>query len=491
MFRRKGFWISLIIVLALAAGGGYAYYSYVYLPSQTTVEQTIVTAQVYQGDLVISVSGSGTLNPASEIDLGFQSGGYLDEVLVEVGAQVQEGDLLARMETGDLELAVTEAGIKARLAQLDLDDTLEGPTDAEIADARAAVRSAQSSLTVAQYTYDTALNSDLDAAVRARYIEYQWYTEQYWEAEERFEDGKIGQEDFDEAWDERGSTEGRLGDVAQQAKMEELDAWNQVDQAQNRVYQAQENLELLQSGLTTDTVMRAELKADQAALALDDARADLEAAELRAPFSGTVVEVTAIPGEYVGTASIITLADLEEPLLCFWVEESDMSGVAVGNRVEIIFEALPDDTFTGEVIRVDSALVTVDSTLAVQAWASVDLASHPANLLGGMNAEVEVISAESKDTLLVPIQALRELGADQYAVFVVQPDGEMVLRPVEVGLQDFVNAEILSGLEMGEIVSTGVEESMETEVPEQEMMMPGGGIIMMPGGGGGGPPGGP
>jgi len=194
---------------------------------------------------------------------------------------------------------------------------------------------------------------------------------------------------------------------------------------------------------------------------------------------------------------------LEDPLLCFWVEESDMSGVAVGNRVEIVFEALPDDTFTGEVIRVDPALVTVDRTLAVQAWASVDLASHPANLLGGMNAEIEVISAESTDTLLVPVQALRELGEGQYAVFVMQPDGEMELRPVEVGLQDFVNAEIVSGLEMGEIVSTGVEESVETEVPEQEMMMPGGGIIMMPGGGGGGggrggrggepvgPPGGP
>lgn len=482
MFRRKGFWIGLIIVLAIAAGGGYAYYIYVYLPGQTTVEQTIVTAQVHQGDLVISVSGSGTLNPASEIELGFQSGGYLDEVLVEVGAQVQEGDLLARLETGDLELAVAEADIKARLAQLDLDDTLEGPTDVEIADARADVQNAQSSLTVARYAYDTALNSDLDAAVRARNIEYQWYTEQYWEAEERFEDGKISQEDFDEAWDERGLTEGRLGDVAQQAKMEELDAWNQVDQAQNRVYQAHENLELLQSGPTTDTVMRAELKADQAALALDDARADLEAVELRAPFSGTVVEVTAMPGEYVGTDSFITLADLEEPLLCFWVEESDMSGVAVGNRVEIIFEALPDDTFTGEVIRVDPALVTVDSTLAVQAWASVDLASHPANLLGGMNAEVEVISAESKDTLLVPLQALRELGPDQYAVFVVQPDGEMVLRPVEVGLMDFVNAEIISGLEIGEVVSMGVEESTETDVPEQEMMPPGGPGMRMFGG---------
>jgi len=110
----------------------------------------------------------------------------------------------------------------------------------------------------------------------------------------------------------------------------------------------------------------------------------------------------------------------------------------------------------------------------VQAWASVETASDSAQLLGGMNGEVEIISAESRDTLLVPLQALRELGTDQYAVFVVQPDGEMALRPVEVGLMDFVNAEILSGLELGETVSLGEEESTETEIPEQEMMPPGG-----------------
>ena len=105
-----------------------------------------------------------------------------------------------------------------------------------------------------------------------------------------------------------------------------------------------------------------------------------------------------------------------------------------------------------------------------------DLAD-PVDLLGGMNAEVEVISAESRDTLIVPLQALRELGSDQYAVFVVQSDGEMALRPVEVGLMDFVNAEIISGLKLGEIVSMGVEESTETGTPEQ--MMPPGGNPMM------------
>ena len=174
-----------------------------------------------------------------------------------------------------------------------------------------------------------------------------------------------------------------------------------------------------------------------------------------------------MPGEHVGTAPFIVVADLETPLMQFWVEEADLSGVTVGNRVEIMFEALPDDTFDGEVARVDPALVMVDGTLAVQAWAGVDFASEPVNLFGGMNADVEVISVEARDALLVPLQALRELGPDQHAVFVVQPDGELVLRPVEVGLMDFVNAEIISGLDLGEVVSTGVEESTETEAPGQ------------------------
>jgi len=475
MLRKKAFWIGSIIVLTLATGDGYVYYNTVYLPSQEPPEPTIATAEVQRGDLIVSVSGSGTLSPASEVDLGFESGGYLDEVLVEVGDQVRKGDVLARLETGDLELAVAEAEIKVREAELDLADATEGATDTELAEARIALQDAQAALAVAQYTYSSTLNSDLDAAVRARQIEFQWYVERYWE----LENSGASQDELEEAWSDWASAEWRFNDALQQAEMEELDARNQVDQAQNMVYQAWENLKLLETGPTTDTVLRAELKLDQAKLALEDARDALEAAELRAPVDGTIVDVAAIPGEYVGTAPIITLADLDAPLLCFWVEESDMSGVAPGNRVEITFEALPDDTFTGEVIRVDPALVTVNGTLAVQAWASIDLSPRQVDLLGGMNADVEVISAESRDTLLVPIQALRELGPDQYAVLVVRPDGEMELRPVEVGLQDFVYAEIISGLEPGEVVSTGIAES--TEIPEMTPGLgpPGGGIMFI------------
>ena len=51
------------------------------------------------------------------------------------------------------------------------------------------------------------------------------------------------------------------------------------------------------------------------------------------------------------------------------------------------------------------------------------------------------------------------LGPGEYAVFVVGSDGSLEMRAVEVGLMDYANAEIISGLELGEEVSTGIVET--------------------------------
>jgi multidrug efflux pump subunit AcrA (membrane-fusion protein) len=184
-----------------------------------------------------------------------------------------------------------------------------------------------------------------------------------------------------------------------------------------------------------------------------------------------VVEVNAEVGEQV-SGSVLVLADLKNPVVQFWVEESDLNSVAVGNRVDLVFEALPDLTYSGEIYRVDPVLVDVGNTPAVQAWASIDTAAHPAALLGNMNVEVEVVAGEALNALLVPVQALRELAEDQYAVFVVGADGELELRMVEVGLMDYVNAEVRSGLRRGEVVSTGERTSSPSSQPSTDTNQP-------------------
>ena len=95
-------------------------------------------------------------------------------------------------------------------------------------------------------------------------------------------------------------------------------------------------------------------------------------------------------------------------------------------------------------------------TILAQASLETDLLNQ--FLLTGMNASVDVIGGKAENALLVPVEALRELAPGSYAVFVMV-DGEPQMRPVEVGLMDYANAEIISGLEMGDLVTTGIVET--------------------------------
>ena len=173
-------------------------------------------------------------------------------------------------------------------------------------------------------------------------------------------------------------------------------------------------------------------------------------------FEGTIMAINASVGESAG-ADLIVFADLEQPILEVFLDETDMNMVGLGYDVEVIFDALPDDVFEGQVIRIDPQLTNQSGVTAVRALVQLDIDSFakPQTLPVGMNATVEVIGGRADNAVLVPVEALRELSAGQYAVFVME-DGEPVLRMVEVGLMDFSFAEIVSGLEPGETVTTGI-----------------------------------
>jgi multidrug efflux pump subunit AcrA (membrane-fusion protein) len=68
---------------------------------------------------------------------------------------------------------------------------------------------------------------------------------------------------------------------------------------------------------------------------------------------------------------------------------------------------------------------------------------------------VDVVGGRAENAVLVPVEALHEIGDSKYTLFVVQND-VLRLRVVEVGLQDLTKAQILSGLDVGDTVTTGV-----------------------------------
>ena len=452
--KKRSVWIIAILAALLASGGGYIAYTRTHgVQAQEPPEPTIETATVTQGDILIKASGSGELIPASELDLSFRTSGVLDEVLVETGDRVEDGDVLAPPETDDLERAVAEADVELQIAQLELADVREGPTEAELPDAEARVRDAQTQLSLAYDVYQDATDDTSDDAVESAKVMYDWWVGYYQSQKAKYEEGKLSQMKHDYAMAAMIEATETWERAKNEAEIDEVQAWKSVEQAQNAVFQAEEDLELLQSEPLTDTLTEAELAVDGANLALEEARLDLEAAELYAPFNGTVMSVPATVGDRVSiNTTILTIADLQEPLLQFWLEEPDMGRVAVGNQVNVTFEALPDTTFTGKVVRVDAVLVSVSGTTAVQAHASLQLDEQDVTLLSGMTADVEVISAETRDAVVVPVEALKKTEEGGYTVTVVRSNGEMEDRQVELGIKDAVNAEILSGLELGETV---------------------------------------
>jgi multidrug efflux pump subunit AcrA (membrane-fusion protein) len=138
----------------------------------------------------------------------------------------------------------------------------------------------------------------------------------------------------------------------------------------------------------------------------------------------------------------------------------DYSNIKVGYAANVVFDALPNLTYTGKVTLISPQLVTIAGSSVVEGDVILDTKQAagvpPLTLPLGVTASVDVIAAQANNVILVPVQALHELSPNNYAVFVVV-NGTPTLKIVTVGLQDGTFAEILTGLKAGDVVSTGLQ----------------------------------
>ena len=137
-----------------------------------------------------------------------------------------------------------------------------------------------------------------------------------------------------------------------------------------------------------------------------------------------------------------------------FLDPSDWDKVKVGKDAEITFDALPGAKFTGKVTEVDPGLYASGNTSVIRAFIQLDLPKSGFNLPLGSTAAVDVIGGRADNALLIPIEALHPAG-DQYTVFVMQ-NGKPLLHVVQIGIQDQVSVEIKSGLQAGDVVTTGI-----------------------------------
>ena len=104
----KKFWIISAAVF-LIAGGVFVYFNYFQPDTQETESAPMQTATVRQGDILVSATGTGTLIPAAEIDVGFGGSGKVTDILVSVGDVVEEGQVLAKLDDTLEQIAFQDA----------------------------------------------------------------------------------------------------------------------------------------------------------------------------------------------------------------------------------------------------------------------------------------------------------------------------------------------------------------------------------------------
>jgi HlyD family secretion protein len=258
--------------------------------------------------------------------------------------------------------------------------------------------------------------------------------------------------------------------------------------ASTRLKQAQANYraEILTDYRITDPALRASrdtaarMKSGlaEAEIQLQRAQMDYERVRLRAPFTGRVANIKAVPGQRVAPgAEVMTIIDIDPIKVEVQVLESQIGFLARGRKAQITFAAFPDEVFNGQI---ETTNPMVDQTTRM-ARVTVTIPNPRGRILPGMYARVKLDATRLADRILVPRTAILQRGRD--LVMVYRPEGDHGVaewRYVTIGQgnDDFV--EILENPDTkmvapGEIVLTNGHYTIAHDAPVKLVNKPDGG----------------
>lgn len=320
--------------------------------------------KVKKQDLTSLVTASGEIRPLVLSNVLGEGFGKITEITVKEGDKVRRGDPLLRVEN-----IQPAADVEAQRAAL-------GSSEAAVKAAEASYRSAQAELVVRQ--------ADLEKA------KFDWER-----AQQLYKDELISKQEYD----------------ARKAAFDSSSASIEVSQA--RLAQTRAEMERSRSTLNQSNAL------------LTRARDQLRKTTYTAPINGTVTYVPVHVGENViagvvnSTAGsyLMTIADMSVVTAEVKVDETDIVNVKHGQPVDVTIDALPGQTFKGKVTEVGSQAVlrssgvaTVQTTAGTQEAKDfkvvITLENPPDSLRPGLSATAKIKTAERKDVIAIPMQAL-------------------------------------------------------------------------------------
>lgn len=539
MYIGKRWLITLLLLLGLGGGGYFFYTTQVQAQegatnrsstnnNNTTATTAPSTVTIQPASALVSeVSASGHIDLVNQQFVALDVSGVVNTVKVRVGDQVKRGDVLLALDTIALERAVkrselavdaqrnslaklTEPADAAELALAEanlaeanenLADVMAGPSDAEIAAARASLSSSWSKYNElkAGPSQDelTQLSASLKktevalAEARRAYDKVAWrndigMTSQAADLQSATIDYESAKAAYAESIAAANNSELQSAiSSAQNAQAQLDDLLNspteaQIATAKAQVADAEKALADLKKGPSDSELRDAQISLEQTLVDLEEAHANLAAAQLVAPSDGVVLAIDATVGQRVSEGSaIVTLADTTQLELTIDVAELDMPQIALGQPVSIDLDALSGKTLTGVIEAIapssDSASGVVYYPVTIR-LTDDDLT----NVRPGMTAVATIQNtATASSGWLVPTAAIQQQ-AEQASVIVVSGQSTTTVTVTPGAIQGEWTVVQSADLKAGDQVVGSVASYLDRQ---QQRFGPGGG-----GPPGGGPP---
>jgi HlyD family secretion protein len=346
MGKRKGYWISILIILLLVLVGGFLFYSGIGLKrSNPGFRMT----KVERGEISFVVTATGTINPVINVLVGSQVSGTIQNLYADFNSQVKEGQVIAQIDPALFQAQVDQAKANVLNAQ------------ANLTNAQANLENAKANLVKADVAVlDTKRTLDRNRPLMERQVIAQATMD-------------TAQTNYDTAVAQQESAKAQLGS-----------AKSQVESSKAQVEQAKAALNLAETNLRYTTI--------------------------RSPVNGTVISRNVDVGQTVAASlqapTLFTIAkDLTKLQVDTNVSEADVGRVTVGQDSTFTVDAYPGRIFRGKVSEVRNAPITIQNVVTYDVVILVD--NLDLKLKPGMTANVSIMIAHRERVLKVSNAALR------------------------------------------------------------------------------------
>ncbi len=405
---RRSQFIAGFVVIAIVLGGFLVWHFYLSpasttdseAPAESEVVVSVRTAKVERQTVSAEVSAVGTIFPVRQAAVSSNTSGQIRGLQILKDKFVRKGELLAKINTSDLEAQKREAEATLKEARLNVQalrrstiPQAEIQVAKDLRDARAAVENARN-------LYDR--RKDL------------------------YDKGGIALKDVEEA---------RLS-----------------------LTQAENNLKFLESSshLRTGTsnpldLQTAEARVQQAEQRVNTLQTQIGLAEIRAPISGFVIEQVQFDGEYASPGGkILTIADTGEVIVKANFPDTVIPELKVGDAVSIYPNDLAGERMSGNVSLISRS--TDPNNRTSEVW--VNLGNGAGRLRSGAAANFVISESAQKDAVVVPNAAVVLDAANEKSgvVMVVDKLDTAHEVKVEIGIRTNDLTQIVSGLSGGETV---------------------------------------